>query len=76
MTDQATLEANRRIGRRVLLEIWSEGKLEVADELYAPEFIDHATSGPEPQIVRGPEGIKQAVSLFRTAFPDLRYTNE
>lgn len=59
----ATLEANKRIGRGVLLEIWGEGKLEVADELYAPEFVDHAPSGPEPQIACGPEGIKEAVSL-------------
>jgi len=30
------LAANKEIGRRVLLELWGEGRLEVADELYAP----------------------------------------
>jgi predicted ester cyclase len=67
------LARNREIGRRVLLELWGEGRLEVADELYAPDYVDHVARGPEPEIVRGPEGIKQAVTLFRTAFPDLTY---
>jgi hypothetical protein len=35
MTDRATLEARRQIGRRVLLEIWSQGRLDLVDELYA-----------------------------------------
>ena len=76
MSGAATLAANRAIGRRVLLELWGEGKLELADQLYAPNYIDHAGSGPEPSRVIGPDGLKQAVTLFRTAFPDLTYTVE
>lgn len=76
MSDAATLAANRAIGRRVLLELWGQGKLELADELYAPGYIDHVGRGPEPGRVSGPEGIKQAVIMFRTAFPDLHYTVE
>ena len=71
MSDAATLAANRAIGRRVLLELWGQGKLEIADALYAPGHIDHVGRGPEPARVSGPEGIKQAVMQFRTAFPDL-----
>jgi len=74
MSDDAVLAANRLIGRRVLLELWGEGKLDVADELYSPDYIDHVAKGPEPGELKGPEGIKQAVTLFRTAFPDLTYT--
>jgi predicted ester cyclase len=76
VSDDATLAANRAIGRRVLLELWGQGKLELADALYAPDYVDHVARGPEPGRVSGPEGIKQAVTLFRTAFPDLTYTVE
>jgi predicted ester cyclase len=74
MTDRATLEANRLIGHRVLLEIWSQGRLELADDLYAPDYVDHVARGPEPEEVQGPGGLKAAVTLFRTAFPDLQYS--
>ena len=76
MSDETTLAANRAIGRRVLLELWSQGKLEVADELYAPNYVDHVGRGPESGRVSGLEGIKQAVMLFRSAFPDLQYAVE
>jgi predicted ester cyclase len=76
MPDEAILAANRLIGRRVLLELWGDGKLEVADELYAPDYVDHVSRGPESAKVMGPEELKQAVMLFRRAFPDLKYTVE
>jgi len=66
MSDEAAPAANRLIGRRVLLELWGQGKLEIADELYAPNYVDHVVRGPESGQVRGPEGIKQAVTLFRS----------
>lgn len=75
-TSRGTVLANREIGRRVLEEMWGEGRLELADRLYAPEYVDHASRGPEKGTVRGPEGIKQAVTMFRVAFPDLRYEVE
>ena len=69
-------EANRRIAHRVLEEIWGGGRIELIDELYAPGYVDHAPRGPEAEIVRGPQGLKEAVTLFRSAFPDLEYTVE
>lgn len=76
MSDAATLAANRRIGRLVLVEMWGAGKLALADELYAPDYVDHVGRGPEASRVVGPEGIKRAVIMFRTAFPDLTYAVE
>lgn len=67
------IDENKWIGRRVLLEIWGEGRLELVDELYAPAYVDHVSRGPEPSTVEGPAGLKQAVAAFRAAFPDLRY---
>lgn len=71
--NEATLAANARIGRRILVEVWGEGKLDVIDELLAPDYVDHTPRGPEPESVQGPEALKQAVQMFRTAFPDLHY---
>ena len=76
MSDEARLAANRAIGRRVLLKLWGQGKLELADLLYAPDYVDHVGRGPEPSRVSGPAGLKQAVTMFRRAFPDLAYTVE
>ena len=76
MSQAATLEENRRIGRTVLLELWGAGRLELADLLYAPDYVDHVGRGPEASRVFGPEGIKKAVMLFRAAFPDLTYRVE
>lgn len=41
-----------------------------------PNYVDHVGRGPEPARVSGPAGIKRAVTLFRTAFPDLSYSIE
>lgn len=73
MTDQSL---NKDIGRRILLEIWSQGRLELVDQLYSDDYVDHVNRGPEPETVRGTEGMKAAVTMFRKAFPDLQYTVE
>jgi len=76
MSSVGTVEANKKIGRLVLEQMWGAGRLELADELYASDYIDHVGRGPEPAEVKGVEGIKQAVSSFRQAFPDLTYVVE
>jgi steroid delta-isomerase-like uncharacterized protein len=66
--------ANKDLARRVIEEVFNQGKLEVADELIAEGSISHDPALPEPAI--GPEGLKQTVDGYRTAFPDLRVTIE
>jgi steroid delta-isomerase-like uncharacterized protein len=63
-------EANKAIARRVIEELFSEGRLELADELIAADAVGHDPALPEP--TRGPEGIKQAAAGYRGGFPDLR----
>ena len=65
-------DANREIARRILDELFGQGRMETADELIAPEAIGHDPSLPEP--ARGPEGVKQAAAGYRAGFPDLRIT--
>lgn len=73
---RARSDEHKLIGRRVLLEIWSRGDLDLVDELYADDYVDHVSRGPEPAEVKGPAGLKEAVTMFRTAFPDLQYAIE
>jgi steroid delta-isomerase-like uncharacterized protein len=55
-------------------EIWNQGRLEVCDELIAPDYVNH--SAPLPGLPPGPGGLRQIVAAVRRAFPDLHYTIE
>ena len=68
-------EENKAIARRVLKEVFSgQGDLEVADELFAPNFVGHDTASPED--IRGPEGVKEFAGMYRNAFPDVQMSVE
>ena len=62
-------EENKALARRVLEEMFNAGNLDVADELLAPDYVDHDPTLPED--VHGPEGFKEYVATYRSAFPDL-----
>jgi predicted ester cyclase len=66
-----TPEANKRLVRRVLNEIYGDGKLELADDLIHPEFVDHEPAHPGQPV--GPAGVKQTVRRLQSAFGDLRF---
>ena len=65
-------EENKAIVRRVNDEVWSEGQLDVIDELIADDFV--ATIVGAPEEIRGPQGFREFVVMYRKAFPDLRLT--
>ncbi len=62
-------EQNKAIAKRIFEEGASQGNLAVADELLAGSHIYHF----DPRF-NGPEGQKQMITMFRTAFPDLQLT--
>lgn len=64
------IEANKALVKRYI-DMWNTGDVEVADEVLAPAWVDHAH--PE---VTGPESVKQAVQKIRAAFPDFCITIE
>ena len=67
----ADLEANKALVRRFFDEVMNEGRLDVVDEIFAPEYVNrHAHPGQTP----GPEGVRQLVTNVRRAFPDLEET--
>jgi steroid delta-isomerase-like uncharacterized protein len=67
-------EQNKTNVRRLFDELWNKGNMAVADELIAPTYIHHDAATPD--VGRGPEGEKKRVTMYRTAFPDLRLTIE
>jgi steroid delta-isomerase-like uncharacterized protein len=71
-----TLEQNKTLARRELQELWSEGNLAVADEIFAPNFVSHQHSRPGAQDVHGIEAYKDFVRQVHEAFPDLHYVLE
>ena len=66
-------EDNKTIVRRIYSEIINRGNLALADTLVAPSYVYHGPGGLE---MRGPEGFKQVVTMYRSAFPDLNLTIE
>lgn len=67
-------ESVRAVMVRYYEEIWNQGRLEVCDELIAPDYVNH--SAPLPGLLPGPAGAKQIVAAVRRAFPDVHYTIE
>jgi steroid delta-isomerase-like uncharacterized protein len=67
-------EQNKTVVRRLFDELWNKGNLQVADEIFAPNYQHHDASTPD--LGKGPEGEKKRVNLYRTAFHDFRLTME
>src|SRR5687767_7844177 len=65
-----TAANNARLVRQVIEEIWNGGDLELADQVFAPDYVNHG--GLIPDLVRGPEAIKVSVAMYRLTFPELR----
>ena len=67
-------EENKIIVRRLLQDVWSSGDLALVDEIFTTNFIRH---GPALEgEVRGSDGLKRLVSMYRATYPDLRITLE
>ena len=62
---------NKRLARRIFVELGNRGNMAVIRELVGSEFVNHQLDGHE---VRGPEGMRRVVGEFRTAFPDVHVT--
>src|SRR6476646_8239616 len=60
---------NKALMRRYYVEVWEQGNLQAADELIAPEYVDHM---PGPDQAPGRAGHDETVRTIRNAFPDLR----
>ncbi len=66
-------EDNKALVRRAIEEVWNQGNVALADELYAPTVI---YQNPGVADVRTLEDFKRFVTAFRSAFPDGHTTIE
>ena len=73
MPESTQIEKNKVIYRRFIQEIFNEGRLDKLTELVSPDYVLRAAPPGTPS---GQEAIKQIVTMFRTAFPDLKITIE
>jgi steroid delta-isomerase-like uncharacterized protein len=68
------LDDLKAIVRRELEELYGAGNLDLADEIVASSYVGNDPALPEPR--QGPQGVKEAVTGYRTAFPDLQISIE
>jgi steroid delta-isomerase-like uncharacterized protein len=66
-------EESKDIVRR-FWDVWEEGNIDLVDELLAPEYFNHTPASPDQPT--GPESVKEVVSMFRSAMPDLKVVVE
>lgn len=64
-----SLEANKAVVRRFVVEVVDEGHLELLDEIVSPGYVDRS---PDPGQAPGREGLRHALIALRRAFPDFR----
>jgi hypothetical protein len=62
--------ANKQIVRRALEEPW--GNPDVLDELVSSDYVGYDPALPEP--IRGPQGAKDNVNQYRSAFEGAQIT--
>lgn len=69
----AQLEAagHKTIARRVIEEAWNQGALATVDELFAADTVYH---DPDHADSKGVDAVKELITAYRTAFPDLQLT--
>jgi predicted ester cyclase len=67
-------EENKTVARRWFEDLFNLGDLEVADEIVAPDHVNHDPTLPD--IPPGPEGQKQIVNLYRGAFTNAHISIE
>lgn len=74
MSTEAQTQADlmKRVTRKVF-DALNRGDVETLDETHSPDAVWHGPGGKE---IRGITGIKEMVSGYHTAFPDMKMTIE
>ena len=68
-----SIEQNKTIARQFFEDAYNTGNVDLLEQLLAPTYVDEKAPPGTPV---GPQGIAQVITMFRRAFPDLRFTIE
>ncbi|HEV8230052.1 MAG TPA: ester cyclase [Candidatus Limnocylindria bacterium] len=69
-----TIDQNKATARRLVEDGFNKHDLKLVDQIYS---LDAKTHDPQqPNLARGPEGVRQSMQGYITAFPDARLTIE
>ena len=64
-------EQDKTAMRRIPLELFNEGRLDVVDQVVAEDYVEHLPL--PPGLPTGRAGLKAFATGFRAAFPDFKY---
>ena len=63
--------------RRLIEESFNQGNFALADDLVAPDAVDHDPATPaQMRGLRGPELLKRTAGMYRAAVPDVRISDD
>jgi steroid delta-isomerase-like uncharacterized protein len=69
------LEANEALCRRCHDDLFVQGNLDAAKEIFTPDFVCHSPGLP-PEMSQGPEGMQKFAAMIRCGFSNIRITVE
>ena len=67
------MAGNSAVVERFVEEVINQGRLEVADEIVALDFVE---LDPLPGQQQGRQGLKVVIAMLRSAFPDIHWVTE
>jgi steroid delta-isomerase-like uncharacterized protein len=62
---RSAVEEAKALERRIADEVWTQGKLDVIDEVISPDFVGFSPTDGE---FHGPDGFRQLVERYHSAF--------
>jgi steroid delta-isomerase-like uncharacterized protein len=70
VSGSSAIEQNKELVRRIVDEMFNQGRLDVSAEIFGPDFVDrgHEDAADKKD---GPEGWAEFVRQIRVALPDL-----
>ncbi len=69
-------DASRKLFQRYFDVVANEGNLDVADEIFAPDYRHHDPANPDPRPMIGAQAVKDHLTGLKGAFPDLVFEVE